>query len=124
MSDPTTIEQQIRADNPSFNVRENKRDLTISPATNLARYESMIADLVSSAVRLQEKTATETTERDRRGQVRTALTGLDDSATLLLGADPVTSAQIRSILGQVCRVMALVIRVLIRHGLIERDATG
>lgn len=63
----------------------------------------------------------ETEDRDRQRQIRAALTQLDSDAALLLGTGNVTAATQRQILGRLCRIVAGLIRILIRRALIERD---
>lgn len=133
MSDPTTIEQRVRAENPWFAVSEGGASWTVSPEEFPDEYEAMIADRVVLAIQAEAATIAETERRSTRDQVRLALATLTadlEEASTDFAALPnaTTLAQLRAGLIRAVdrqrhleRVSIGLIRVLIDRALIERD---
>jgi hypothetical protein len=76
MTDPATIEQRIRSENPWFPVSEGSASYTVSPDELPEIYEAMIADRVAMTLSAEAEAAEETQQRTRRQQFITGMTVL------------------------------------------------
>jgi hypothetical protein len=114
-----TIEEQVRAAHPFFKVREDGVDTVISPATNNARYEAMIADRVAFATAAEAARVQEQQDAALRQGIINALADLDQIRTVAQGESNLTQAQIKSGFNTLARIQEDLIRVLIRRGVLS-----
>lgn len=112
MSDLATIEQRIRAENPVFKIREDKRDVFVNAADFPAWYEELIAEQVAREIEAEARETVETEHKALRTKLRKARTEL---------AIPVTQANGQVRLTNTRVIVRELIEFLINQGLIERE---